>query len=109
MSLTATQRQRISVKSSAIHGKGVFASKPIRKGVHLGEYAGKRTMEDGIHVLWVEDDEVGQFGIDGKNVLRFLNHSAVPNAEFDGEHLYAIRGIKGGEEITFHYGEEWDD
>ena len=41
--------------------------------------------------------------------LRFLNHASKPNAEFDGDRLYARRVIRKDEEITFHYGEEWED
>lgn len=49
-------------------------------------------------------------GILGKNNLRFLNHSHRPNAAFsDDARLYAMRGIRPAEEITFDYGEDWSD
>ena len=35
-------RSNIIVKSSPIHGKGVFASRPIEKGDALIEYKGER-------------------------------------------------------------------
>ena len=41
-------------------------------------------------------------------MLKWLNHSSTPNVEFDGPQLYALRDIEPGEELTFHYGEEWD-
>ena len=43
------------------------------------------------------------------NDLRFLNHSSRPNAEFRGQHLYAVRNIQSGDEVTFHYGDDWED
>lgn len=92
---------------SPIHGKGCFASRAIAEGELIGEYTGSPTQQDGVHVLWVEDDDGTFFGIDGDSVLRWLNHSSEPNVEFDGPRLYALRAIAIGEELTFHYGEEW--
>nr|WP_242470281.1 SET domain-containing protein [Allochromatium vinosum] len=37
-------------------------------------------------------------------MLRWLNHSDDPNAEFDGFELYARRTIAVGSEITIDYG-----
>ena len=95
------------VSDSPIHGRGVFASQEIPKDSHIGSYEGERTEDDGRYVLWVEDGEGGVYGVRGRNSLRFLNHSPEPNAEFDGEDLFAIDSIPQGAEITFDYGEEW--
>ena len=92
---------------SAIHGTGAFAAAPIPAGTHIGTYTGTPSDEDGVHVLWVEGDDGAFHGIEGDGVLRWLNHSATPNVEFDGPELYALRAIAAGEELTFHYGEEW--
>jgi SET domain-containing protein len=100
----------IEVKESAIHGKGVFAVRAILREDHIGTFEGPRVEEDGTHVLWVYDEISDQwYGIKGENDLRFLNHSNKPNAEFNsaGE-LHALRSIASGEEITIHYGEEWE-
>ncbi|MCP1728302.1 SET domain-containing protein [Natronospira proteinivora] len=95
---------------SEIHGTGLFARKAIRKGRHIGTYEGPSTRKDGMHVLWVYDEnDQNPVGRNGKNILRYCNHSSRPNAEFDGFELYAVRGIKKDEEITFHYGDDWDD
>jgi purine nucleoside phosphorylase len=73
-------------------------------------YDGPETRRDGMHVLWVyEEDDRQWIGREGRNALRYLNHSSSPNAEFDGYQLYALRNIRAGEEITFDYGEEWED
>ncbi len=104
-SLTA----HIEVKDSSIHGKGLFAAAPLPGESFVGEYQGEPTEEDGTYVLWVEKEVGGDVrGIDGRNEFRFLNHSSEPNVEFDGSRLYTLRPIAPGEELTFHYGEEWD-
>lgn len=94
-------------RRSPIHGTGCFATRAIEPGERVGRYTGRRTDVDGTHVLWVERDDGDFRGIDGDNVLRWLNHSSAPNTEFDGPELFALRAIEEGEELTFHYGEEW--
>lgn len=96
------------VGQSAIHGKGLFAREPIAAGTYLGTYEGPEVQRNGSHVLWVyEGDAVS--GRSGRNKMRFVNHSQQANAEFDGFDLYATRAIAAGEEITIHYGDDWDD
>jgi SET domain-containing protein len=64
--------------------------------------------QDGMYVLWVEDNPGGDWtGYDGRNGLRFMNHSVTPNAELDGLDCYAVREIPAGTEITIDYG--WED
>jgi SET domain-containing protein len=94
------------VKESGIHGKGLFARVKINKGDYLGEYDGPEVTENGMHVLWVENTEDAWIGRDGRNLLRYLNHSSRPHAEFDGFKLFAARDISPDEEITIDYGEE---
>lgn len=100
------------VADSPVHGRGLFARHDILKDTWIGHYDGAQTMENGMHVLWVEagDDDTGEewIGYDGDNELRFLNHSTNPNGEMDGLDLYAIRDIRAGEELTFDYGEEFE-
>jgi len=38
----ANSPRRFSVRRSAIHGRGVFALRPIRKGARVIEYIGQR-------------------------------------------------------------------
>lgn len=98
---------RLVVKKSPIHGKGLFAAATIRKGALIGLYKGPRSRRIGDHVLWVSDDAGREYGIDGRNRLRYVNHAARPNACFYGLELYALRTIRKGEEITHHYGADW--
>jgi len=98
----------VTISKSAIHGEGVFASRDIHTGTLIGTYTGRPTAVDGKYVLWVEGDDGAFTGIDGDNALRCLNHSRSPNVEFDGPQLSAIHPIEAGDELVFHYGEEWD-
>lgn len=72
----------------------------------MGEYDGPVVTENGSHVLWVEKNDDAWVGRDGKNLLRYLNHSAEPHAEFIEFELYALCDIDPDEEITIDYGEE---
>ncbi|MEI6892019.1 MAG: SET domain-containing protein-lysine N-methyltransferase [Pontiella sp.] len=102
--------QKLAVRKSGIHGQGVYALESIAKGVRIGTYHGDVTDEDDTYVLWITDEDGKEYGVNGTSDLKFLNHALEPNAEFDGEELYALRDIPEGEEITFHYGEifvEW--
>ncbi|MGD8308772.1 MAG: SET domain-containing protein-lysine N-methyltransferase [Chromatiales bacterium] len=94
---------------SGIHGTGLFARRPIRKGEHIGTYEGPTARRDGRYVLWVYAGSGSAVGRSGRNLLRYLNHQRPGNAEFDGFDLYARRMIRVGEEITFDYGEDWPD
>ena len=94
------------VDQSPIHGKGLFARTKLKKGKYLGTYDGPKTKNNDMHVLWVEEEEGKWIGRDGKNILRYLNHSGNPCAEFDGFDLYVMRDIKKNEEVTFDYGED---
>ena len=106
--MTAVRHDHVEVKESSIHGKGLFAASVIPSETFVGNYEGETTEEDGTYVLWVERHCGGDvYGIDGANELRYLNHSATPNAELDGEELWTLREIPAGEELTIHYGEEW--
>ncbi|MEX0886151.1 MAG: SET domain-containing protein-lysine N-methyltransferase [Phycisphaeraceae bacterium] len=99
----------IRVKPSPIHGQGLFAATRIEAETYIGEYLGPRTQTDGLYVLWIEEEDGTLYGIDGQNDLRYLNHSLEPNAELEGEELYALRDIELGEEITIHYGPDWEE
>ena len=101
---------RVRAAGSPIHGRGLFATEAIPAGSYIGRYEGRRTDQNDTRVLWVEGDSTDEWvGYDGTNVLRFLNHSKQPNAELDGQELYACQDIAAGEEITIDYGEWFDE
>lgn len=88
---------------SPIHGHGCFASVSFNVGDYIGTYEGPPAVRDGTYVLWVYDEGQAPIGRSGRNLLRYLNHHADGNAEFDGYDLYARRDIAPGDEITFDY------
>lgn len=120
--------RKIEARKSDIHGNGVFAIAPIKKGERVIEYKGKRRtheevdqddsgdVESGHTFLFTLNDE---YVIDANykgNKARWMNHSCAPNCEavieeHDGKNrkkdkvfIEAIRNIKPGEELTYNYG-----
>jgi SET domain-containing protein len=107
------------VRNSKIHGKGVFAKRPIRKGTKIVEYTGRivsrkeadeigtNTVDGHTHTMLftIDDDRVidGNVGGDAK----YINHSCAPNAEavqYDDQiFIESLRAIPKGEEITYDY------
>jgi len=92
------------VDDSAIHGKGLFARQPIAEGTVIGKLKGRKTSDDGMHVLWLDEDTGFEVSCD----LRFINHSDTPNAcYYDDKSVVALRDIEVGEEITHNYEADW--
>ena len=102
-------RDQIEVRESGIHGRGLFATRAIREGALVGVFEGKKTSKDDMHVLWTESEDGKWVGLRVTNLLMYVNHAADPNTEALGTELYALRRIAADEEITFHYGDEWED
>ena len=104
-------REFVYSDKSGIHGTGLFAAVDIKKGSYIGTYYGPEAKRNGMYVLWLYDKENPEdiVGISGKNLLRYLNHSRPGNAFFEEADLYAGMAIPQGDEITFDYGEEWED
>lgn len=99
MSITKASN-KIYVKDSPIHGKGLFAREKIRAGELIGVVKGKPTDMDGPYVLWVD----GIKGFEVSCQLKFINHSDKPNAVYyDTLEVCALRDILVDEEITHDY------
>jgi len=103
----------IRVGKSGIHGRGCFAGRVFKRGELVGPMTGHtaRNLEHP-HVLFVPTVDGGERAVRITSELRFANHSTKPNCELsaftDGRiELHAKRRIEEGEEITFHYGEDW--
>jgi len=115
----------IVVRNSRIHGCGVYATRPIRKGTRIIEYLGERVShaeadrryddrpgDDGHTFLFVVD---GRTVIDagvGGNDARFINHRCDANCETVIEDrrvfIEAIRDIEPGEELGYDYQLTWE-
>lgn len=98
------------VRSSQIHGKGLFAGVVIPAGALLGEYEGKRWTWHprafvGNWTMRVEDEM--RDARCGGNYLRFINHGKPPNLRTDRFLFYAARLIEAGEELLMDYGHGW--
>ena len=102
-------RDTVYVAPSKIHGKGLFAIRPIEKGEYIGTYEGPIAKKNGSLVLWITEEDGTTYGISGRNTIRYANHSRRPNADFEGPDLYATKRIKQDGEITIDYGEDWAD
>jgi uncharacterized protein len=108
------------VRTSPVHGRGLFATRRIRPGSRILDYAGERLDEAAMRARYDEraaDDPhtlLFQIGprayIDasvGGNAARFVNHSCRPNCEAlqEGDRVFitAIRNIQPGVELTYDY------
>jgi SET domain-containing protein len=110
----------IEVRTSQLHGQGVFATGTISKGTRVIEYLGERISHaeadsryeskdasDNHTFLFIVDARtVIDAGVDG-NAARFVNHACEPNCESVIEErrvfIEAIRDIRPGEELTYDY------
>jgi SET domain-containing protein len=99
-------------------GLGLFARVPIKKGRFIIRYAGRKIRTETadeldtrylfeINTRWTID------GSNRRNRARYINHSCRPNAEvYFVKHVIKIRAIKNikpGDEITYHYGRNYFD
>jgi len=99
------------LKSSAQHGRGVFASTPILAGETILEFTGPVLSRHEINEqdYHLQIDEGLYLGASGA-ADDYVNHSCEPNAGFrNGLILIAIRNISAGEEITWDYSTAIDE
>ena len=110
------------VRPSPTHGRGVFATRTIRKGSRIVEYRGARISAaeaddlpptdplDPYHTLLFELSNGTVIDASRRgNAARWINHCCEPNCEAieydDGNvFIHARRTIRAGEELTYDYG-----
>ena len=115
------RKEKLQVRSSPIHGKGVFARVALKKGELVLEYLGtiidwpealRRHPHDPSqpnHTFYfaLEDEDGVIDGNDGGNRARWINHSCNPNCESQtkGRRVWvrALRDIAAGEELNYDY------
>ena len=109
------------VRNSQIHGRGVFAARPIKKGTCIIEYKGQRISwpdalerpdtdpDNPFHTFFfsLDDGRVIDASVRG-NAARWVNHSCSPNCETEEDddgrvHIYARKSIEAGDELTYDY------
>ncbi len=119
------------VKNSKVHGKGIYATQNIKKGVKIIEYLGEKiSRKEGDRrselriKKYLNSKNIGSVyifqlnakqDIDGSplyNKARYINHSCDPNCEVDIENgkiwISSLRRIKKGEELSYDYGYSFD-
>jgi SET domain-containing protein len=115
-----TGGRRTQVRRSGVHGRGVFAMRPIAAGETVLEYRGEiitwkealrrhpHDPDNPCHTFYFHLDD-GHV-IDGKhqgNSARWINHSCAPNCETEviGQRVFvkALRRLKPGEELFYDY------
>jgi len=118
----------VEVRNSPVHGRGVFAVAPIRKGTRILEYLGDRVSHEAADKRYEDHDESDNhtflFIVDKKTVIdagvggndaRFINHQCEGNCESVIENrrvfIDAARDIEPGQELGYDYeiGREKDD
>lgn len=123
---TPRRSKPYSVRNSAIHGRGVFATRTIRKGAVIVEYRGQRTgweaaskqpdsdPSNPAHTFFfgLSDGRIIDAGRRG-NAARWINHSCAPNCRaFEDEtgrvFIAARRTIHAGDELSYDYRLEFD-
>jgi len=110
------------VRTSDIHGRGVFAARVIRKGTRIVEYKGERINDEEADKRY-DDANMRRhhtflFTLNKRTVVdgspqtgggdaSYINHSCEPNCEAmigDGEiHIYALQTIYPGTELVYDY------
>ncbi len=102
------------VKSSPLHGAGVYTTVPLKKGQRVLEYTGPRITKKQSELLYADSEVTYLFGMDGGKIIidgfgmaAFVNHSCDPNCETDQIAgriwIIATQAIKPGEELTYDY------
>ena len=119
---TARRGAMLVVRDSPIHGRGVYAARPIRAGERIIEYTGELISwkeadrrppsdpDDPNHTFLFSLDD-GKRVIDanvGGNSARWINHSCDPNCETEETesgrvYIEALRDIRRGEELHYDY------
>ena len=107
----------VVVKTSEIHGNGIFTNVDIACGSDImlikGEVISeeeciKREDEGNVYIFWNEDSYIDTANTEK---IKFLNHKCDYNCEVqesgnNGLKLTASRDIAAGEELTIDYGYE---
>ncbi len=102
------------VRSSSLHGAGVYTTASIKRGTKVLEYTGPRLSTEQTEGMYADNEVTYLFTmddnktvIDGFGMAAFINHSCSPNCESDqfGDRIWivALRDIKAGEELTYDY------
>jgi SET domain-containing protein len=104
----------VIVRSSSLHGAGVYTTAPVKKGTRILEYTGPRLKSKECEGMYADTEVTYLFGmddgktiIDGFGIAAFVNHTCDPNCETDQIDnriwIIALRDIEPNEELTYDY------
>ena len=115
------RKPKIIVRTSGIHGRGVYAGRKLKQGERIIEYKGQiiswreadrrppSDPDDPNHTFFFSLDDgkrVIDANVDG-NAARWINHSCDPNCETEEDegrvYVQALRDIATGEELCYDY------
>ncbi len=114
---------KIKKSNIDLKGKGLYASKNIKKGTKIINYVGKIITKKYTEVSKKFDNSKpiylfnlnSKYDLDGDvswNTARLINHSCSNNCDYEGKGLkvwvVAIKDIKKGDELTCDYGFSFD-
>src|SRR5215831_7098834 len=102
------------VKSSSLHGAGVYTTAPVKRGTRVLEYTGPRLIAKACEGMYADTEVTYLFAmddgdtiIDGFGMAAFVNHTCNPTSETDQIDnriwIIALRDIAAGEELTYDY------
>jgi SET domain-containing protein len=111
--------RRVIVRRSSVHGKGVFAVRPLAARERVLEYKGEITswrtavrcheregVEGDTFLFGLSDGRVINASRGG-NRARWLNHACRPNCQTieDGDRIFirTLRRVEAGEELFINY------
>ena len=101
---------RLEIKDSPIHGRGVFASGPIRAGATVAVLTGDPKQHSSFprDLLLMRGFEVSKDTYvvpEETSPAWYFNHSAVPNCSYKikSRSIGTLREISEGEELTIDY------
>lgn len=117
----ASPLAHVEVRSSGIHGHGVFAVHDLPPGVLVGVYAGRRYAAHEVDAVGNDGGPTYLFGLsdgtvidgaEGGNATRYLNHACEPNCEAVEDYaengdlvvtIYTLRAVPAGQELFLDY------
>lgn len=109
---------KVKVEKSKIHGRGLIAKKPLKKGEIIGIKSGHIINRQTLKKLGGFNTFVGKAALqitdnfflapinkrEFEKINMFVNHSCEPNIRFMGNVIsVAARNIRAGEELTGDY------
>jgi len=110
--------RKTSVRASPIHGRGLFAARPIRRGevvaIKGGHILDRRALVRSparAAVSYIQIDDDFYIGAATPAEVRrnklFINHSCEPNVGIRGQITFvALRDVAAGEELTYDWAME---